>query len=217
MSVPHLSIVIATRNEAGNLRDCIEAVRRESDAEIVVCDGESDDGTPLLAEKLGARVIRSPRGLARQLNAGARETSGSAIFFLSADCRLVSGWRAAIARALESPSIVGGGFRLRFDTRPLSLRAVELGGNLRSRYLSATLADQGIFVRREAWELAGKFCESSPIPHLTLCRRLRRQGEIVVLPHPIVASARRYLTEGVWRTVGRHAVIYFRYRWDEAA
>lgn len=212
-----LSIVIAARNEARHIEACIASARAESTGEILVVDGASEDETPALAERAGAKVLRAAPGLARQLNAGGERAEAATLLFLSADTRLVPGWRGAIEAALSRPSVVAGGFRLRFDRRPIGLRAVEIGGNLRSRYLRAALPDQGLFARREAWERAGRFPADSTIPHLSLCRSLRALGEVAVLRHPIVASAREYETQGVWRTVGRHAVQYFRYRWREAA
>jgi glycosyltransferase involved in cell wall biosynthesis len=52
----HMSIVLATHNEAHNLEACLEAVKDLAD-EVIIVDGESTDGTPELATSLGARVI----------------------------------------------------------------------------------------------------------------------------------------------------------------
>jgi glycosyltransferase involved in cell wall biosynthesis len=51
-----ISVVLATHNEAHNLERCLKAVQSFAD-EIIIVDGESTDGTPQLAKKLGAKVI----------------------------------------------------------------------------------------------------------------------------------------------------------------
>ena len=50
-----ISILIPVKNEAGNLRACIESARFAD--EIVVVDSSSTDGTPDIARSLGARVV----------------------------------------------------------------------------------------------------------------------------------------------------------------
>ena len=50
-----LSILIPVKNEAANLRPCLESCRFA--AEVVVVDSGSTDGTPEIARSLGARVV----------------------------------------------------------------------------------------------------------------------------------------------------------------
>lgn len=50
-----ISILIPAKNEAGNLRACIQSARFAD--EIVVIDSASTDGTPDLARSLGAEVV----------------------------------------------------------------------------------------------------------------------------------------------------------------
>lgn len=53
-----ISVVLATHNEAKNLERCLSSVKHFAD-EIIVVDGDSNDGTPGLAKKLGAKVINT--------------------------------------------------------------------------------------------------------------------------------------------------------------
>lgn len=50
-----ISILIPAKNEAGNIRDCIESARFAD--EIVVVDSGSTDSTPDIARSLGAEVV----------------------------------------------------------------------------------------------------------------------------------------------------------------
>jgi glycosyltransferase involved in cell wall biosynthesis len=52
------SVVLTTHNEVSNLERCLASIADLSD-EIIVVDGTSTDGTVSLAEKLGARVIKT--------------------------------------------------------------------------------------------------------------------------------------------------------------
>ncbi len=52
-----LSVVVITRNEAANLRACLESVRFAD--ETVVLDSGSTDATVQIARECGARVSRS--------------------------------------------------------------------------------------------------------------------------------------------------------------
>ena len=62
-----ISVVLATYNEAQNLERCLTAVKKWA-GEIIVVDGQSTDGTPELAEKLGARVINTSNKLMFHIN-----------------------------------------------------------------------------------------------------------------------------------------------------
>ena len=77
------------RNEAGNLRPCLEPVARLFD-EMVIVDTGSTDATPSLAAELGGRVVEFPwcDDFAAARNAGLPHIRGDWIFWLDADDRL---------------------------------------------------------------------------------------------------------------------------------
>ena len=54
-----LSVVIIAKNESHNLPRCLQSVQSVAD-EVIVVDSDSTDGTPELAESLGARVFQRP-------------------------------------------------------------------------------------------------------------------------------------------------------------
>lgn len=54
-----LSVVLATRNEEGNIERCLESIKGIAD-EIVVMDEQSFDKTREIAEKFGAKVFIEP-------------------------------------------------------------------------------------------------------------------------------------------------------------
>lgn len=56
MMKPHLSVVLATHNEAANLARCLHSVEKIAD-EIIIADGESTDDTLKIARKFHAKII----------------------------------------------------------------------------------------------------------------------------------------------------------------
>src|SRR3954471_23924359 len=61
-----VSVVIPCLNEAGNIEACVTRARAVLEdhgipGEVVVADNDSDDGSPQLARKAGARVVHEPR------------------------------------------------------------------------------------------------------------------------------------------------------------
>lgn len=61
---PRFSVVIPAYNEAGYLEATLESLRRQDFAgsyEVIVVDNNSSDDTAVVAERLGATVLREPR------------------------------------------------------------------------------------------------------------------------------------------------------------
>ena len=126
---------------------------------------------------------------------------GEILLFLHADGRLAPGAAARVRRTLRDPAAVGGRFDVRLDRGGLLLRTVEGMMNWRSRHTGIATGDQAIFVRRDVFERLGGF-EAIPLfEDVRLSRRLRRAGRFVPLRDRVVASARRWVEGGRWRTI----------------
>jgi hypothetical protein len=195
-----ISMIVPAHNEAEEIGLTLTEARRGSDLEIIVVDGESDDGTPEIARAHGAKVFSCPPGRARQMNTGAVQASGDILLFLHADTRLPPGFGAKVRQALARPITVGGAFALRIDAPLRSLRLIEGLANWRSKRLKLPYGDQAIFLRTDVfWELGG-FPDIPIMEDFELTRRMARRGEIVILPDSVLTSARRWKALGVWRT-----------------
>jgi rSAM/selenodomain-associated transferase 2 len=201
---PALSIVVPALDEAENLRTLLPALARECpDAEVLVVDGGSRDDTgAVVAGAPGVRLLRSPRGRARQMNAGAAAASGAVLLFLHADTRLPAGAAGAVARALADPAVAGGRFDVAFDNRGWRFRMIAALMNVRSRWSGIATGDQAIFVRRAAFEALGGYPEIPLMEDVELTRRLKRAGRLACLRLRVTTSARKWEREGVWRTIG---------------
>ena len=101
---PRLTIVMPVLSEAGRIAEALRALAplRARGHEVIVVDGGSTDGTAELAAPLCDQLLRSPRGRALQMNAGARMAQGDALVFLHADTRLPDGADTLIGQALAN-------------------------------------------------------------------------------------------------------------------
>src|SRR5712691_12804155 len=82
-----VSVVIPTYNEAASIGLVLADIPAADVAEVVVVDSDSTDGTPEIAERAGARVVREPRrGYGRACLTGLAHTSApDVVVFLDGD------------------------------------------------------------------------------------------------------------------------------------
>ena len=82
-----MSVVIPTHNEASAIGHVLSDLPSELVTEIIVVDSNSNDGTPEIARKMGARVIAEPRrGYGRACLTGlAAANSPDIVVFLDGD------------------------------------------------------------------------------------------------------------------------------------
>jgi hypothetical protein len=133
------------------------------------------------------------------MNVGAAAAGGAVLWFLHADTAPAAGHVAALRRALSNPRVVGGAFEFGFRERSFGLRIVEWVNRARYRTRKRFYGDQGIFVRRSAFEAVGGFPEAGLMEDARLCRDLRRLGRLRIVRPVLRTSARRFLDGGVWR------------------
>lgn len=196
-----VSIVVPALNEADRIAGCLTRLGRDfGDCELVVVDGGSSDGTVQLAEPI-ARVLRSGRGRARQLNTGAAHTDGDVLWFIHADTVVDPAALGQLRTALANQAVVGGGLSLRFDRRTRGLDLLARASNTRVRRLHQIFGDQAMFVRRNVFDELGGFPQLPLMEDLELSRRLHRRGRLVLLPATSTASARRFDEHGTWPMV----------------
>src|SRR5262249_21658499 len=108
------SIIVPVYNEALLIQRFLEHLRKRApEAEIIVADGESGDGTAGLATGLCDQVVASAPNRAVQMNAGARAARGDILWFLHVDAEVPPGCLNEIERIMLDPKVTGGYFRIR--------------------------------------------------------------------------------------------------------
>lgn len=193
-----IGIVVPVYNEAAILATALAQLRAlAGDARVMVVDGASTDGSAEIARKFFPTESISKTNRGAQLNCGARIVEAGALVFLHADSQLSPGFCRAIREALGDPRIAGGCFRLRFDASRPMLRFYSWCTRFPGRFLH--FGDQALFIRRSVFEEMGGFRELPLLEDVDFVRRLRRHGRFVVLPIPVVTSARRFLRCGAVR------------------
>ncbi len=190
-------------NEAQRITSALQALQPlllRVQAEILVVDGGSIDGTPQLAAASTDRVLTSAKGRARQMNEGAAQAAGEYLLFLHADTWFSEPAANALADQMARRAAWG-----RFDVRlsgthPL-LRVVENAMNWRSRLSGIATGDQAMFVRREIFERVGGFPPIPLMEDIALSRKLKRLAAPVCLPQRVSTSSRRWEEQGIWPTI----------------
>lgn len=111
MASKTISIIIPTWDEAGTIGSLVRQVgRKMPDAEIVVVDDGSSDGTAEAAAKNGARVIRHPyhMGNGAAIKSGIRASEGTLLVFMDGDGQHDPGDIADLLKTLEHFEMVVG-------------------------------------------------------------------------------------------------------------
>lgn len=194
------SIVIPVLRDTDQLDGLLASLARmpeRSAAEVIVVNGDAEDGTlpPLRGRHAGVRWVACPPGRGRQMNAGAQAASGRWLLFLHADTRLDDRWLDALREA-ESRDAVGGAFRFTLDSPRAAARLVERGVAWRTRWFGLPYGDQGLFVRRDVFAALGGFRPYPLMEDVDLVRRLRRRGALVLSAVPVRTSPRRWERDG---------------------
>jgi hypothetical protein len=130
-----LTILVAARDEEAVIAQTVAALRRGfPDAEVIVADDGSRDGTAALAEEAGAIVLRlSRRGKGQALSAAERAAPPGRLLLCDAD---LSGDLSALADGDGDLTVaafaerVGGGFGI---AKRVARSMVELLGGVRTR------------------------------------------------------------------------------------
>lgn len=200
-----LSVIIPALNEAAAIVATLQALQplRARGNEVIVVDGGSQDRTVELSRPLADRVILAGAGRATQMRAGAAAATGAVLWFLHADTIAPARADCLIIKALQQGRNGWGRFDLQLSqTRPL-LKCVAWMMNQRSRLSGIVTGDQGLFVRQRLYTEVGGFPEIPLMEDIALSRELRRHGRPATIRQQLVTSPRRWLADGVLRTILR--------------
>jgi GT2 family glycosyltransferase len=192
---PVLSLIIPAHNEEallGATLDALGEAARGLDAELIVVDDGSTDGTAAIARARGALVVEvQARQIAAARNAGARVARGRLLVFVDADT-IVPAAVLADAVAAWRAGAVGGGAGAVFEpgAPPWAHRGIRFAGWVlrRARWAAGCF----FFADRDAFQRSGGFDEryfASEEIHLS--RALKRLGRFVILPGAVQTSARK--------------------------
>jgi len=161
-----VGVVIPVRNGARTLAAAIESVSHQKPppGDVVVVDGDSDDGSAALAGTFArVRVIaQEGRGLGAARNQGIREVAGDLIAFCDADDCWTAGALAARLKHLAAEPSCGAVIG--------QLRRTLAAGNMatpqqasRLGRVEAAYTPSALMARRSSFEAVGPFDETLAI------------------------------------------------------
>jgi glycosyltransferase involved in cell wall biosynthesis len=178
---PFISIVVPAFNEEDMITDCLLSLHQQhydGDYEIIVVNNASTDGTPAIAESMGAKVVTEwKKGYVHALRAGFSEASGDIIACTDADTRVFSNWLSRIAELLQKPGTIACSGTFRFYDGPAWLRFI---GKVFGRF-NYHLAGANMAVWRKAYLASGGFNANVNMgADVELGQRLKKQGTLVI-------------------------------------
>lgn len=207
-----ISIIIPVLNEALHLEELICALRSSAVTdkviEIITVDGGSTDGSMEIACANGAKVLRSARGRAIQMNAGAREAKGDLLYFLHADSLPPKAFDQWILKANKKEPCAGC-FRLKFDSHHWFLNFFAWCTRINIPLCRG--GDQSLFIPREWFEKLGGYNEDYRIYEDNhFIGKVYRHYSFCVLKPKITTSARRYDQQGIYRLQFHFSIIHLK-------
>lgn len=205
-----VSIVIPVYEDSEALEHLLEQLAPvPPGVEVIIAAAGERDARFLTLERTRPDTtwVHAERGRGGQLNAGAARATGRWLWFVHADSRLPSGWRAAFEELDADERLpVGGSFRFFLGSSAWQARLLERIVAARVRWLGLPYGDQGIFVRRTTFERMGGFRPIPLMEDVELVGRLRRLGRLRHQNLSLEASARRWIEEGWWRRSARNVM-----------
>jgi len=183
------------------------------DSEIIVVDDASTDETPLLAEKMGARVLRLKKnsGPAAVRNYGAGYAHGGILFFVDSDVVIGPGTVGRVVKFFEEHQDVAAVFGS-YDDSPQAGGVISQYRNLLHHFVHQNSnAEASTFwagcgaIRRSVFEAIGGFDAKrfprSSIEDIELGYRLRQAGYRILLDKTLQGThLKRWTLRSVIRT-----------------
>lgn len=207
-----VALIIPAYNEAPSLQALAAniAALNPQPAEILLVDGSSTDATLATAKSLGLPTLSTPKGRARQLNAGVAATKSPILLFLHADTKLPPNAVTLIEQTMANPIVALAGFTA-ILRGPEKTRWITTAHNWLKTYYAPALfrphlflkggrllfGDHAMFARRTAFEAIHGFDENLEVmEEADLCVRIVPHGRTRHLPHTVETSDRRIVAWG---------------------
>jgi rSAM/selenodomain-associated transferase 2 len=199
-----ISIIIPVLNEANNIGRLLlhltESSSPENISEIIVVDGGSTDGTIETVKQFtrtDVKLISSPKGRAKQMNIGAKESTGKILYFLHADTFPPKNFDKLIIDKVKNGHEAGC-FRMKFDSSHWWLRLA--GWLTQFNFKACRGGDQSLFITKSLFDTIGGYNENYIIyEDNILIGELYKRRQFTVINKKIKTSARLYKKVGIWK------------------
>lgn len=192
---PRISIVVPALNEERLIEQTLKSAREVvPEAEIIVVDGGSKDGTVKIAEKY-AKVYVEKGNIATARNAGAERSVGDIVVFLDADTTITRQFIDEVKKNFRDPEIVGAGGLIMPHLKNLLHEVVFYFFNfliMASFIWEPFLAGTCVaYKRKPFFEVGGFDVARKTSEDIDLCKRISKKGKVAFLREVIVRTSRR--------------------------
>jgi hypothetical protein len=213
-----ISVVLPCVNELrhGYLKRIAQNLcQQEGEKELIAVLSPSLDQTAeVLASYPEIQIIQSQASnRAQRLNIGLQAAQGIGVV-LHHPATLLPEHKALalVEQSLADPQTTWGGFSHSFDMDHWLLRFTSWYSNRMRSHLGQILyLDHCIFARRQVLLDLGGVPDMDIFEDTALSQRLRTYGPPVLLPSPIITSARRFRQRGVYRQAALNQLLKLMY------
>ena len=237
MEIFNISIIIPILNEEATigrlLQHLIENSSLENISEIIVVDGGSTDGSKgiiqnIMSDRAQSRsiylstaleetkiiLLNSEKGRAKQMNLGAKSSTGNMLYFLHADSFPPKNFDQLIINEVQKGHIAGC-FKMKFDSNHWWLKLASWLTQFSWRACRG--GDQSQFITKDLFNKIGGFDERFTVyEDNDLINKLYEMNQFVVIQEWITTSARRYNTNGILKLQYHFWMIYIK-KWFGAS
>lgn len=169
-SAPYFSVVIPTYHEESAIENTLSSITKASNGhstETIVVDGGSKDRTVEIANQYTDNIhVLNQRGIGLARNRGAALAQGDILVFLDSDTLVPENFFDELSGVFRNPGICGVNCNVmpshHSRPTPKEKRFYRLWGKLRNisyRIKPCGTGDNGIIIRRDAFERTGGFDE----------------------------------------------------------
>jgi len=203
-----ISVIIPTLNEMKALPATLDALfAQPGEFDVIVVDGGSTDATlDIAARYAGLQVLRSARGRAEQMNAGAAVARGEILLFLHADTLLPPNAISELNALEVDTNCHAGGFHHAFSGEHWTLRTVSWLHNKRCAYTGIFYGDQAMFLRRGLFAELGGF-PAGELEDIVLSERMLEHCAPRFLAASVITDSRKFEQAGPLRSFVRCLLI----------
>ena len=213
------SVVIPTLNEQSYITSLLNDIKNQPEKpnEIIVVDGFSTDSTRELVQKYKeVTLLKCPPQTASQRNFGAKQTTGSILFFLDADTRLPNNFFAQSVKKM-SGSTVACPYYLPYNSNIFIYLVYVFFNSMFFLFqkISASGAGSSIIVERTTFNRIGGFNIHVKFEDIEFIRRAAKKYSFRMLPQIIWVSDRRFKKYGLFKTTLQYLLLSFLFLFNQ--
>ncbi|UCF13732.1 MAG: hypothetical protein JSW06_05620 [Thermoplasmatales archaeon] len=159
------------------------------------------------------KVIKiEKKGRGFMLKGGVLNSSGDIILFLHSDTILSKGWDISIRNSLKDETVIGGGFRLKFNIESVYLDLVVKILTFNTERVKILSGDRALFVRSYLIKNNLSTLDMPIMEDMELSFLMRNQGKVVILNQNVITSAQAFKKNGIFRQAIRIIISFIWYR-----